>query len=683
MHKIYGFILGFLWFGLIPISIYAQSTEKERLLKEANRFFKERQYADALDVYLEAGILDKSDYEIAFQTAICHLKSFDKSEALKYLVKIQQAKPDFSPLLTYFLGEAYKYNNLPDESIRNYVLCKEIFEKENQDKKITLVNDELSVKEFIILLDQRLQEARTGMRFLSDPTNTKVVNLGEIINSEYSDYAPVISADESVLIFTSRRKGTTGGLEDLTDGQYYEDIYISQKKKDTWEKPKNLPKGINTKYHEASIALSPNGKQLFIYKDDNGGDIYVADAEGKRNWSEPYKMGGGINTSYHETSISITNDGNTVYFASDRPGGYGGLDIYRCDKKENGNWGEPQNLGGTINTAEDDDAPFIHFDSKTLYFSSKGHQNLGGYDIFYSENLNDQWTKPTNLGFPINTAQDDIHFVLSANYKRGYYATVQKEGFGDKDIYVINMPDYKDVEEIDLQLSIKTVSVGFNPLITNDPQKAIVIIRGVVKDELSEELISAKMSLIDISENMVVDEIKTASPKGIYYTTMNTGKKYLIHVQKEGYLFHSEYFEIPVGVVNSEKVLNIYLKRITVAKTVDFKALYDYNSATLKTISYPALDNLFSFLITNLDIKGEIAGHTDNIGTEKRNKELSEQRAKSVYDYLVKKGIDKERLTYVGFGPTQPISGNDTAFGRSLNRRTEFKILKVNNLNTP
>ncbi len=659
-------------------TLFSPSDDIKKLLREAESYFRVREYSNAIPIYKRVLTLDDDHIEGNFYLALSYLKSPDPSRALNPLLKVQRLAPDYDPLLDFYLGEALKYNNEMEEAIRYYEKIKRAYL--NQTKKVKIVNDEISAKDFIGLIDQLIREAKYGIRYLADPTKARVENIGSDVNSEYSDYAPVITGDESVLIFTSRRKGSTGKARDLEDNMFYEDIYITEKKRGAWESPKNLGKNINTRYHEASIALSPDGSQLFIYKDENLGDIYYAvkTGKGRNDWSSPRRIGGDVNSRYREPSVSITDDGKTLYFSSDRPGGYGGLDIYRSEMNDKGQWGEPENLGPQINTAEDEDSPFIHFDRKTLYFSSRGHQSMGGFDIFYSEFLNDQWTSPRNLGYPINTTGDDVHFVLSANYKTGYYASVKEDTYGEKDIYVVNMPDYEDVEVIDFSLSLKAVSVNFNPLATNDPRRAIVILRGIVKDELTDQLVSARMSLIDVEQNEVLEDFNSVSPKGVYYTQMITGRRYLLSVQKEGYMFHNEYFEIPVGVVNQEKVLNIYLKRIRLSNSVDFQALFDYNSAELTSLSLPVLQELLSFLENNPRIKGVLEGHTDNIGTEARNLQLSEERAQSVYNFLIERGIDKDRLYFRGYGESEPIADNGTAFGRSLNRRTVFTILEIN-----
>lgn len=648
------------------------SIDTSKIFKVAYQAYRNNEYINAIPEYEKILEVYPNNLKANYYLGLSHLNALDKEESLAFLEKVKKIKPNYDNLLDFYLAEALKYNHELDKSISYYDAAKIKFD--GKEGRVKLYNTELKIEDFIALIDQRLQEVSHGRKYLADPSNATVENMGKNINSKYGDYAPVISADESVLIFTSRRKGSTGKGVDTEDNLPYEDLYIAKQDKGKWTKAKNMGKTINTKYHEASIALSPDGTELFIYQDENQGDIYVSDLVGD-NWTTPKKMDASINTKYREPSVSITNDKKVLYFSSNRPGGFGGLDIYKVEKDDKGKWGEPVNLGPTINTDKNEDAPFIHFDSKTLYFSSRGHSSMGGYDIFLSELIGDKWSEPVSLGVPINSTNDDTHFVLSADYKRGYYASAKTDSYGDKDVYLIRMPDYQDVEIIDFQLSLKTLSVDFSPLITNNTKKALVILRGTVRDEVSQDLLNCKMSLIDVETNQVVDEISSVKPRGVYYTTMQTGRKYLLHVQKEGYLYHSEYFEIPEGVINQEKVLNIYLKKLEVGTALDFKALFEYNRATITKSSIPALEKLKGFLETNPKIKAEIAGHTDNIGTVNRNLILSEQRAKAVYDYLIQNGIDENRLSYKGYGMSDPVASNDTPFGRKLNRRTECRIL--------
>jgi Tol biopolymer transport system component len=253
------------------------------------------------------------------------------------------------------------------------------------------------------------------------------------------DYSPVMSVDESTIIFTSRRFGSIG-----IDGEYYEDILIAEKKEDgTWTTAHPISPYINTVTNEASISLSTDGNLLFIYRDDNGGDIYSSSLQNGA-WISPAAMGGEINSKNWETHACLSADANTLYFVSDRPGGFGGRDIYRCVRLPNGAWSKALNLGPAVNTSSDEDAPFIHPDQRTLYFASKGHKSMGGFDIFFtSKNDSGAWAEPINLGYPINTPDDDIFFMTSPDGKRAYFSSVRDGGYGDKDVYMANLEQPK------------------------------------------------------------------------------------------------------------------------------------------------------------------------------------------------------------------------------------------------
>ncbi|NJO00444.1 MAG: OmpA family protein [Bacteroidia bacterium] len=244
------------------------------------------------------------------------------------------------------------------------------------------------------------------------------------------------------MVFTSRRENTTGGKVDFSDNIFFEDIYISTYDNGQWSSPQNLP--INRKYHDAGAAVSSDGRELYLYHDDKKtkGDLYVSTYNpADDSWTKPKKLNDNVNSKYQETSLSLSADGTTIYFASDRPGGLGGLDIYMSKKDANGEWGPAANLGKPINTEYDDDAPFLTFDSKTFYFSSRGHNSMGGYDVFKSESVGtDQWGEPVNMGYPINGPDDDAHLVLTYDNKKGYYVSDAPDGYGYEDIYTLSAP---------------------------------------------------------------------------------------------------------------------------------------------------------------------------------------------------------------------------------------------------
>jgi len=315
------------------------------------------------------------------------------------------------------------------------------------------------------VVDRELLKCEHGQKLFENKIKFKITSLGDTINSEFQDHSPVISADESVLIFTSRRPN--GWNEEIDeDGNYNEDIFISEKHNGVWSKPVSIGMNINTKKHEASIGLSVDGQKLFIYKDDDYGSIYMSTFE-KGEWSIPSKLGENINTDERETHASLSADGKYLYFTSDRPGGFGDLDIYVSEKLRNGVWGPARNLGNAINTKYNEEGPFIHPDGKTLYFSSKGHENLGGYDIFKSTKTEfGTWTKAENIGYPINTVGNDIFYMPTADGQRAYYSSQKNPNREDNDLYLITLDSVKRsditvmIGEVFLQCSDKFPDVS-------------------------------------------------------------------------------------------------------------------------------------------------------------------------------------------------------------------------------
>ena len=405
-----------------------QAQSPRKILKEADAHFKYKDYHNAVPLYQEVLRL-RPDHpkrlQLLYRLGYSHLYAAHKNEALAPLLEVYTTAPAFSKDLLYLLAQAYHYDNQFDSALVFYQKALATLPKQSKQ------------------IQKKMQECQFGKDYLAKPVPARIQNMGSVINSPFPDYVPLISADESVLIFTSRRKGTNGGQKDPQDGLFFEDIYMSLREEGVWTAPSPLPKPINSPSHDACIALSPDGQQLFVYKPGKAGmgDIYVSQRKENNTWTEPLSLGDRINTKHREPSASISADGQTLYFSSDRPGGLGGLDIYKSQRLADGTWGAPENLGPSINTEYDEDSPFVQ-GMQRLYFSSQGHSSMGGFDIFVSEaDAQGQWTAPRNLGYPINTTDDDIYWVVSADGRRGYYASSKKGGFGEKDIYVIQILD--------------------------------------------------------------------------------------------------------------------------------------------------------------------------------------------------------------------------------------------------
>ncbi len=647
----------------ICTGLWGQSAK--RLLREADGLFEEKLYHEALPLYLE-GLKAEPDHAAAnFKAGLCYLETLYKEKAVGHLEKAFRKDPGLDPRLLMFLGEAYQYDHQFGKALQTY----------------TAFGKSAASRDFKEHLDRKMYECQNGIRYMADPVKAQIDNIGGVINSEFPDYAPVISADESVMVFTSRREGSTGKQVSLQDGQYYEDLYISYKVAGNWTAPRNIME-VNTEKHDACIALSPDGKQLFIYRDSRGGDIYSSTFDAIQNtWTKPQSLGDNVNTKYYEPSVSMTSDGNLIYFSSNRPGGLGGLDIYVSRKDSKGNWGPAVNLGAPINTPYDDDAPFIHADGQTLYFSSRGHAGMGGYDIYRSTNeAGGRWSQPENLGYPINTAGEDSYFVLSADNRHGYYASAKEGGYGEKDIYLISMPRPKvmlvaatrTIESSKATITAKSLEIRQVKLENN---ANTTILKGRITDAFTKEPLIADVVLTNNENAEVIGEHKSDSA-GTYLTVMPSGKNYRFAVEKNGYLFHSENFEIPPSKGYQEIVLDVELKRVSVGSRIILRNIFfDFDQATLKKESTAELLNLLEIMSQVPKLKIEISGHTDSKGSADYNKKLSERRARAVVDYLIAKGVAPERLTFKGFGMEKPLVSNDDEEGRALNRRTEFLIV--------
>ncbi len=650
----------------------ANGQSAKKLFKEADNYFGEKLYAPALDLYLAGLQRDSSRSDIYFHTGLCYLETAYKEKSLRYLKKAHEMSATVHPKILLFLGEAYQYNHRFAKAAEVYAAYRKTFDKDSETER----------QSELVHLNRKMYECANGLRYMKEPVKAIITNTGPIINSKHADFAPVISADESVLVFTSRREGSTGGELSAEDNQFYEDIYITYKGNGSWTAPRNI-KEVNTDQHDACVALSPDGKQLFIYRDKQGGDLYASNFDAVANvWSKPQGLGENINTKYYEPSISMTSNGGMIYFSSDRPGGQGGLDIYKSQKDEKGKWGAAVNLGPVVNTPYDDDAPFIHSDGQTLYFSSRGHAGMGGYDIYRSEIQDEVWTAPENLGYPINTAGEDIYFVLSADNKHGYYASAKENGSGEKDIYMISMPERKPLE---ISAQINTIQVrAVNLQIKNVEMKTqavaenttnATVLKGKVIDADTKEPLVADVVLVDNATAEQLEEHKT-DQAGMFSTFMPSGKNYNFSVEKENYLFHSENFDIPANNGYQDFNIVIELRKISVGSKVVLRNIFfDFDKATLRKESTAELEKLLEIMQQMPKLKIELSGHTDSKGADEYNKKLSQKRSQAVVNYLIAKGISADRLRFAGYGEERPMASNDDEEGRQLNRRTEFEII--------
>lgn len=500
------------------------------------------------------------------------------------------------------------------------------------------------------------EKCNNALALVANPVPFEPENLGPNLNTKFDDYWPVISADEQRLITTVLVKS-----EDGRRPTYQEDFYESYKTDSGWSKAKALDPPLNSRNNEGAQSISPNGKLLFFSacnrREGSGKcDIFIS-SNTSRGWSEPVNLGAPLNTSAWEAHPSMSSNGHTLYFCSNRPGGYGKRDIWiaELDISPTGSVRIKQvkNAGPVINTADDEVSPYIHFDDQTLYFSSDGHMGLGRHDIFVSrKGENGEWQKPVNVGFPINTHRDEIGFTVNALGTKAYYASEDFEGERtDKDIYAIPLP--KDIQPV-----------------------PVTYLKGHIFNADNSNPLVADFELIDLQEQQMVSSSLSLND-GSFLLCLPAGRDYALNVSKEGFLFYSDRFTLrEQDNINEPVMKDIPLKPLKAGVVIELKNIYfEFDSYELRPESFFELTKVVKLLKNSPKVKVEIGGHTDGKGSDDYNKVLSANRANSVKDYLVKFGIDPDRLSTKGYGFSHPLNEKDPFSG--VNRRTELKIISL------
>jgi len=656
----------------ISQSLFSQNNEEtaRRLIEIADEAYNVLQAINvANEQYVMAAEADPNNIKANYMAGQTYLETVNRQRATRFFERVYELDPDYRFDLLYKIGRGYQLGSDFEKALDYY--------KRYKQKLLDDVNYRGRDKVPLDLVERRIYECENGQEFIKNPASYSIVNVGSAINSEWPDYAPVLNEDETVMIFTTRRQEGNVNNNVHDDNFPYEDIFISERRGDTWMPAKNIGDVINTPYFDSNLALSADAEVLYIYKDDNGGDIYASERKKNGKFGLPEPLSTRINSSFTEKSISISKDDKRAFFSSNRPGGLGGLDIYMSLKDENDEWGRATNLGEVINTEYDDDGPFIDYDGKTLYFSSKGRKGMGGYDIFRTEydQESDTWSEPINLGYPINTPDNDIYFVSTEDGERGYYASVREDGLGYDDIYIVTLPD---LDESGLAVRKNVTEQERKDIQVTAIANASVTLRVKVADASTEEPLEADVDIKAKTDNIITGIIE--KKPGIYEAefTRDENTNFVLAVEKPGYVFRTLDIEIPAAGAEPkliEKTVLLNKAEVGIRKVLR-NIYFDFNKATFKDQSYRELNKLENMLAQNPGVKLEISGHTDNTGSKEYNKRLSQRRANAVVDYLTNKGVDARRLEARGYGEERPMATNDDEFeGRELNRRVEFKIL--------
>ena len=620
----------------------------EKSYNEGMDFLKKGNYTEVITIM--RSILNKEP-EFTDAYYVLGLSYFKRSnsnfkEAEKNFLKVIGLCPSYNVYTYYYLAEICYGAEKYDSAMRYCEVFLKDVDKIKSDKDYSRAVDLLKYSKFY------LQMIKNPV-----PFNPSVV---EGISTRENEYLPIITADNQMAFFTreSKQEGEKNTL--IQSEKYKEKFMFSQLQPDgKFSKGEEMQDPFNLNDNEGGATLTVDNKTLYytvckytLNHTYYNCDIYYSEyVDGE--WTPIKSVSDKINLpTTWESQPSISADGKTLYFVSDRAGGYGGYDIYRSVKNDNGDWGTPINLGPNINSTGNEKSPFIHPDGKTLYFSSDGWMGMGGYDIFYSRLQPDgTWSAPVNIGYPINSSDDEVGFFVSTDGQKGYFASNKLKGVGGWDLYSFDLYDKAKPEKV-------------------------LFVSGTVKSESESEMSHTRIELKNM-ETKKISEIPLDSITGKYTAVAPFNNNYIMTVKKEGYVYETRYISKADSIYKAPAHLDLEIQQIQLNKSYRINDIYfAFNSFELSNESKAVLDLLIEFLSENPAIYIEVQGHTDNIGNDAKNLELSSNRAKSVYNYMVSNKIDSKRLTYKGYGKMVPVASNDTEEGRAKNRRTVFVIIK-------
>jgi outer membrane protein OmpA-like peptidoglycan-associated protein len=574
-------------------------------------------------------------YEAIFSQGMALIKLEKFPQAFARFEKVYALCPDYSPYTWYYMGAIYYGNDRFAEAIPFL-------------EKVVKYDGDLK------LADKDYEEAKAMLKAAKNTLEitSKSVTYNPVpvrdICTEYDEYTAIISPDNEMLYFIRK-------IPDNKSIVGYREIFMESENNGwVFHSGRELPPPFNMANNNGAASLTADNKTMYFVVCQNNEfkacDIWYSEKKGIQ-WSAMSPVPGKLNKGNEwDSQPSVSFDGKEMIFVSDRPGGQGGSDLYISRKLPDGTWSEAQNLGPTINSPQNELTPFLHSDSRTLYFSSKGHNSLGGYDIFFSRQSPDgSWSKPQNIGSPINTVNDEVSFFVSLDGKRGFFSSDKLKGPGGKDVFMF------DLHEEARPLQVK-----------------------LVKGELQAPPGTDKSAEVELKNlrTKEVTKVEVDKNDGKYAAIIEANEDYLMTLRKEGMAFSSHLIEKEKtdekGVVKAD----LEMKKIETGQTYNINHLnFATNSYELNDKSIMIIEAFSEFLKTNKSIKVAIHGHTDDVGDDAANLILSELRAKAVYEHLIKTGISKDRLSYKGFGETKPIADNNTETGRQKNRRTEFLIL--------
>jgi outer membrane protein OmpA-like peptidoglycan-associated protein/Tol biopolymer transport system component len=574
-------------------------------------------------------------HEAIFSQAMSLVKMDKYNQALARFEKVYALCPDYSPYTWYYIGAIYY-------GAEKYAEAMPFLEKASTYSGDLKFEDKDYDEAKAMLKASKVTAAITSKKVEFNPVAVKN------ICTEFDEYTAILSPDNELMYFIRK-------VKDARSMAGYREIF-NESINSNWifDRGRELPPPFNMSNNNGAATITADNKTMYFVmcqnNELNACDIWFSERK-PTGWTTMTPVPGNLNVGTEwDSSPSVSFDGKEIIFVSKRPGGYGGTDLYISHKMPDGTWSKAENLGPSINTPENENTPFLHSDSKTLYFSSKGHNSLGGYDIYFSrQGADGAWSKPQNIGSPINTNNDEVSFFVSLDGKRGFFSSKNLNGPGGLDVYMFDLHEEAKPQQVKM-----------------------------IKGEIKSDLTVPKDAAVEIKNlrTKEIQKVEVDKEDGKYVALIDAKEDYVMTLKKEGMAFSSQLIEKDAPVENNLVKADLEMKKIETGKTYNINNInFATNSAELAFKSKAILEGFSDFLKTNPAIKVAIQGHTDDVGDDAANLLLSENRAKSVYEYLVGSGIPSNRLSYKGFGETQPVSSNDTEAGRAKNRRTEFLIL--------
>lgn len=630
------------------------STNSKKATKAYNlalQYMDRYQYPEALAELQKAKKEDPNFVEAYMLQATLHMELRQWAQAEVEFEKSFGINPTFFPAAYYDCAQAEMKQGKYAEAKAHFQTFLDRKRSATPPRLIESAEDGIASCDFAI-------------NAMAHPVPFNPINMGTATNSKDCEYFPNVTADDNTFLFTRNAQITNANGVGMRS---QEDFYVSYRDENgNWSPAMNMGAPINTPANEGAPSLSADGRYLYFAACEEmegygGGrqgygscDIFFTQKVNGQ-WTRAVNVGAPVNTPAWETQPSFSSDGRTLYYISNRRDGLGNSDIWMCMLSDSGKWGKPVNLGATINTPGKEEAVFIHPDNQTLYFASDGHIGMGGLDLYMCRrDSSGNWGAPVNLGYPINTHEDESGMIVNGKGNMAYFSSTREGTTGCDDIYMFEIPP-----------ALQPVPVTY--------------MKGKVYDAKTSKPLAASFDLIDLGTGKTIVSSVSDPVTGEFLVTIPQNKNYALNVNRQGYLPYSESFWMAESTNPSQPYrMDVPLTPIEAGGTVVLKNIYfDTDKFDLRRESYAELDKMVSFLKANPNLKMEVGGHTDNTGDKKHNQTLSENRAKSVYAYLVSHGIAATRLTYKGYGDTSPLVPNDTPEHKQMNRRTELKITSV------